>query len=81
MKNLVFCSIVSLFIGGIANASAVEGNLNNSTKLHTVAIEGGIEIIGEGVDEGGYYVIISTDTQCQKIYPDGPSPDGVFDQL
>lgn len=69
MKKLVFCGIISLFIGGIANASTSEFSTYESTFLQTINQNTENEIIGEGVDEGGYFIIVSTDTLCVKVYP------------
>ena len=75
MKKVIICGILSLFIGGIANAST-EVNAHKSTLLSTTSLEIETEIIGSGVDAGGFYVILSTDTQCVKVYV---SDSGMFD--
>lgn len=75
MKKVIVCGILSLFIGGIASASS-EGKLQKSSILNTTPLEGDTEIIGSGVDEGGAFIILSTDTQCVKVYV---SDSGMFD--
>ncbi|MDG1332379.1 MAG: hypothetical protein P8P74_08610 [Crocinitomicaceae bacterium] len=67
MKKVIICSFLSLFIGGMANA-ATEVNANQSTVLSKTSPKVNNEIIGSGVDEGGAFIIVSTENQCVKIY-------------
>lgn len=69
MKKLVFCGILSLFIGGVVNASMVDASADKFTKLQTA--EADYEILSYGCDEGGTFAIVSTDTKCMKVYLKG----------
>jgi hypothetical protein len=68
MKKVIICSVLSLFIGGMANASSVKRIENKSIMINNISLDDNGEIIGRGHDGGGYYVIISTDSQCVKVY-------------
>lgn len=68
MKKVIICSFLTLFIGGIANASSSEVNANHSAAFSKSSPKEKSEIIGSGVDEGGAFIIVSTENQCVKIY-------------
>ena len=76
MKKVIVCGVLSLFIGGIANASNTDANASKSIKTNMTSQKGETEIIGSGVDDGGAFIILSTDTQCVKVYI---SDSGMFD--
>lgn len=68
MKKLIICGILSLSIGGVANASTSDFNTYESTFLQTTTQESEYEVLHYGVDDGGTYAIVSTDTKCMKVY-------------
>jgi len=49
----------------------------NREEMHMVK-GGATTIMGSGTDEGGFFVILDTGTQCVKVYSSGPG-QGVFD--
>lgn len=73
MKKTIIFSALALFIGGVAHAAKTENTVS------TISLNGEIEILGSGYDDGGFFVIVSTDTECKKVYPNNTSGHGMFD--
>ncbi len=72
MKKVIFGALALLLFGGalIASTAPLE---NTSTQTSD------IEILAEGVDEGGRYVVYSDGFSCHKVYPKSGGSPGMFD--
>lgn len=70
MKKMIIGGVLTLFTVGAALA-AITGKAVSITPESSVLERAIAEVtvIGVGVDEGGFYYILSDGDSCRKVYP------------